>query len=312
MNNKKFCVYEHVFPNGKRYIGITSKKPKARWENGTGYSESHQNVMYKAIQKYGWENIEHNILFEDLTEEEAKSKEMVLIQYYHTFIHDPNCMGYNMTLGGEGTLGHKGSEKLSRINRERLLGKRGKDCCNSRPVICEGIEYESLTQFCEIMNLNGTTVLYWMNGRRTMPKEWYDKELHYKDTDFSIVRCRKKKKDKWKIIIDNKHFYSQRDFADYIKESYTVVCLWLNQKRPMPLDIINRGLKVFVNNKEIIFTKTRERVVGWEYNGKIFKNLRELSEYLNIKKGTLWNYLKHPELKSSQQYLPLKDIHKIL
>jgi hypothetical protein len=71
-NNKKFCVYEHLFPNGKRYIGITSKRPEARWEGGTGYDKDHQPVMYNAIQKYGWDNIEHNILFTDLTEEKAK------------------------------------------------------------------------------------------------------------------------------------------------------------------------------------------------------------------------------------------------
>ena len=309
-SNKKFCVYEHLFPNGKRYIGITSKKPTTRWENGSGYDKDHQPVMYNAIQKYGWDNIQHNILYDNLTEQEAKQKEKELIQYYHTFIRDPNCMGYNMTLGGEGTLGHKGGENLSRVNRERLLGKRGKDCVNSRPVICDGIEYESLSQFCEINNLTRCAVGEWINGHDTMPMEWYNKKLHYKDDDFSIIRPREDEK-QWDIIIDKKHFYSQRDFANYIGENYSNVCLWLNQKNPMPLDIINHGLQVFVNGEEIIFTNIRERVLGWQYKDKTFKNLRELSEYLNIKKGTLWSYLKHPNWKSSQKYLPLKDIHKI-
>lgn len=309
-SNKKFCVYEHLFPNGKRYIGITSKKPTARWENGSGYDKNHQSVMYNAIQKYGWDNIQHNILYDNLTEQEAKQKEKELIQYYHTFIRDPNCMGYNMTLGGEGTLGHKGEKNVSRINRERLLGKKGKNCVNSRPVICDGIEYESLTHFCEVNNLARGAVGEWINGHDTMPMEWYNKKLHYKDDDFSIIRPREDEK-QWDIIIDKKHFYSQRDFANYIGENYTNVCLWLNQKNPMPLDIINHGLQVFVNDEEIIFTNVRERVLGWEYKGKTFKNLRELSEYLNIKKGTLWYYIKNPHLKSSQKYLPLKDIHKI-
>ena len=82
-NNKKFCVYEHLFPNGKRYIGITSKKPKTRWENGNGYDKDHQPVIYNAIQKYGWDNIQHNIIYDNLTEQEAKQKEKELIQYYH-------------------------------------------------------------------------------------------------------------------------------------------------------------------------------------------------------------------------------------
>ena len=73
--NKKFCVYEHIFPNCKRYIGITSKKPMVRWENGKGYTKEHQSAMYYAIQKYGWDNIQHNILFTDLTKQEAQHKE---------------------------------------------------------------------------------------------------------------------------------------------------------------------------------------------------------------------------------------------
>lgn len=308
--NKKFCVYEHIFPNGKRYIGITSKKPMVRWENGKGYTKEHQSAMYYAIQKYGWDNIQHNILFTDLTKQEAQHKERELILQYHTYIHDTTSMGYNMTLGGEGMLGLKQSDKVKQANRERLLGKKGKDCVNSRPVICDGIEYESLCQFCEMNNLNRGAVGEWINGHDTMPMEWYNKQLHYKDDDFSIIRPREDEK-QWNIIIDKKHFYSQRDFANYIGETYATVCLWLNQKNPIPLDIINHGLQVFVNGEEIIFTNIRERVLGWQYKDKTFKNLRELSEYLNIKKGTLWNYLKHPNWKSSQKYLPLKDIHKI-
>ena len=219
-------------------------------------------------------------------------------------------MGYNMTLGGEGTLGHKGGENIARINRERLLGKKGKDCVNSRPVLCDNIEYESLTQFCEINNLAKGAVGEWINGHDTMPMEWYNKQLHYKDDDFSIIRPREDEK-KWDIIIDKKHFYSQRDFANYIGEAYTNVCLWLNKKNPMPLDIINHGLQVFVNGEKITFTNVRERIMGWEYKGKTFKNLRELSEYLNIKKSTLWYYIKNPHLNSAKKYLPLKDIHKI-
>ena len=100
---KTWCVYVHIFPNGKMYFGITSKKPEDRWENGTGYSRSHQPVMYNAIQKYGWENIEHKILYSGLNKLDAENKEKELIAQHKT-----NCcrygddFGYNMTDGGEG------------------------------------------------------------------------------------------------------------------------------------------------------------------------------------------------------------------
>ena len=30
---RKFCVYKHTTPSGKVYIGITSRKPKERWDS---------------------------------------------------------------------------------------------------------------------------------------------------------------------------------------------------------------------------------------------------------------------------------------
>jgi hypothetical protein len=96
--------------NDKKYIGITCQKPNARWHNGRGYLEQTKNGGYKqdafakAILKYGWDNFEHKILFEHLSSDEAKAKEMELIAQYHTWIQDPACHGYNMTPGGDGTI----------------------------------------------------------------------------------------------------------------------------------------------------------------------------------------------------------------
>ena len=50
---RTFTVYCHTNKiNGKKYIGITSKKPEYRWNNGKGYST--QIVFARAIEKYGW------------------------------------------------------------------------------------------------------------------------------------------------------------------------------------------------------------------------------------------------------------------
>lgn len=93
---KKFCVYKHTFPNQKIYIGVTCRKPEYRWDNGNGYSKS-QRKMYNAIKKYGWENIKHEILFENLTKEEAASKEIELINFYQS---TNDKYGYNIEKGG--------------------------------------------------------------------------------------------------------------------------------------------------------------------------------------------------------------------
>lgn len=124
MPDRKFIVYEHIFPNGKKYIGITCQSPQLRWDYGWGYKENVQPMMYRAIQKYGWNNIQHNILFQNLTEQDAKEKERELILLYHTCIKDPNCNGYNMTYGGEGAIKYlteedrQAAEKYSHVRWE--------------------------------------------------------------------------------------------------------------------------------------------------------------------------------------------------
>ena len=76
-----YCIYMHKNKiNGKVYIG-QSCNINVRWHPSSYQSSSY---FFNAIQKYGWENFEHIILFENLTVEEAKSKEIELIAYYHT------------------------------------------------------------------------------------------------------------------------------------------------------------------------------------------------------------------------------------
>lgn len=95
-NNKKYCVYEHISPSGKHYIGITSTSPKKRWANGKGYLTGSQKVFQRAILKYGWDNIIHNIILENVSESEAKYAERYLIKWYK--LHKKS---YNMTDGGD-------------------------------------------------------------------------------------------------------------------------------------------------------------------------------------------------------------------
>ena len=94
MNN--YCVYKHTTPSGKVYIGITSQNINKRWKNGLGYEGC--TAFYRAIQKYGWENITHEIVTAGLSKIEACEIEQRLIEEYKS--HDPKY-GYNLTHGGE-------------------------------------------------------------------------------------------------------------------------------------------------------------------------------------------------------------------
>lgn len=101
-----FYVYKHTCPSGKVYIGITKQTPNKRWLNGLGYE--HNDYFFKAIKKYGWKNIKHEILFDNLTEEEAKLKEIELISSYKS---NQREYGYNITNGGDGVHGFKHTEE---------------------------------------------------------------------------------------------------------------------------------------------------------------------------------------------------------
>ena len=93
-----YTVYQHKNKiNGKIYIGITSQKPEDRWGlQGCNYKSSPH--FYSAIQKYGWNNFEHNILFTGLTKEQACLKEQELIKEYDLMNRE---FGYNSTSGGD-------------------------------------------------------------------------------------------------------------------------------------------------------------------------------------------------------------------
>lgn len=118
--NKKFCIYKHESPSRKVYIGITSRKPKKRWVNGEGYSNN--DYFTKAIKKYGWENFKHEILYTNLSKEEACEKEQELIKYYDSTNRDK---GYNITAGGEyNSASVEGRKRISSANIGKTVSKK--------------------------------------------------------------------------------------------------------------------------------------------------------------------------------------------
>lgn len=90
---EEYCVYRHIFPNGKCYIGITDN-PKRRWHGGGGYVN--QPKMHNAIKKYGWENVKHVLLHDGLSLHQAQELEKKNIRYYDSIEH-----GYNLSNGGD-------------------------------------------------------------------------------------------------------------------------------------------------------------------------------------------------------------------
>jgi group I intron endonuclease len=120
-NEGSWTVYIHINKiNNKKYIGITSQTVYERWRtNGTGYKSQ---VFYNAIKKYGWENFEHTILYEQLSKKEAENKEIELIAKYKS---NNKKYGYNIDNGGNctGTLSEETKRKISEAQKGKVVSE---------------------------------------------------------------------------------------------------------------------------------------------------------------------------------------------
>ena len=119
---KEFIVYMHENKiNHKKYIGITCQKPTQRWRGGKGYKIG---IFKKAIDKYGWNNFNHIVLYKHLTKEQACLKEQELIKKYNTMNEN---YGYNLCEGGNLTIGYHHTEnsklKMSKSKKGMYKGK---------------------------------------------------------------------------------------------------------------------------------------------------------------------------------------------
>ena len=105
--------------NGKVYIGQTKRKLSHRWgPNGKEYlqvrnGEYVQPKFAAAIEKYGWDSFDHELLLETELDSEAKLMEAEFIKRYNS-ISD----GYNIESGG------KSNKKLSAETKAKLSASK--------------------------------------------------------------------------------------------------------------------------------------------------------------------------------------------
>lgn len=164
MDNYK--VYIHIFPNKKVYIGITKQKPENRWNNGRGYKSN--DYLVNAILKYGWDNIEHKILYNNLSKEEAEQKEIELIKRYKSNIKK---YGYNILDGGNVSDGitEEVRRKISETSKGRKAWNKGKKMSeNYRKKLSEAHKGKTVTEKTK-EKIKKNASRYWLG--KTMSKE---------------------------------------------------------------------------------------------------------------------------------------------
>lgn len=106
-SDNTYSVYYHKNRiNGKVYVG-KAKSIQKRWGHaGNGYIRNHDTVFANAIRKYGWDNFDHVVIADNLSQADAADMEKYYIELWKTNICKyGSAYGYNMTDGGDGSAG---------------------------------------------------------------------------------------------------------------------------------------------------------------------------------------------------------------
>lgn len=111
--------------NGKQYVGITKQPIKRRFQDHIrGAENGKKRILSNAIRKYGKENFKLELLEDNVEDSKASEKEQYYIEQYQS--HYKNG-GYNMTIGGNGTVGYEFTEedrrKISEAGKGRQFSK---------------------------------------------------------------------------------------------------------------------------------------------------------------------------------------------
>lgn len=169
--------------NGKSYIGYTDNFKKRVHEHQIA-SKHYNFLLYKAIAKYGWDNFSWQIIYESWDKDHCKNTmEKYFIEEYRTYVGYNDCLGYNMTLGGEGNTGPKTKEHAKKIS----LAKQGKKrSIEERNNIASGraktwllenkngdtVKIVNLHKFCIINNLSAGAMSKVAAGKVSHHKGW--------------------------------------------------------------------------------------------------------------------------------------------
>ena len=117
-------MYKALFPHNRAYIGYTlnieKRKQSHKRHSFNKNSREYHYAFHRAIRKYGWSNIEWQILENNIIENKLSNREIYYIATYNTYNN-----GYNETLGGDGWLGKTHSDESK---KKISISKKGKSC----------------------------------------------------------------------------------------------------------------------------------------------------------------------------------------
>ena len=284
--------------NDKKYIGITNN-PKKRWENHKCNNDP-TIAIAKAIQKYGKENFNFEVLYSGLTIEDASEKEIELIKKLNTRVP----FGYNVAEGGQYNIGnkiHMGTENgralLTEKEAQYIKDHRNQPMYVLYEQFSDKISYETFKKCYKhqtYKNLNPTVEEYPNNIQYSA--QFAGGKLEYDEV--IDIRTRYANGENWKSV-----------YQDY-KDRYTEASFWrtyngLTYKLVMPEVFTEENRKKHSNQKNIgiknprsILTEAqvldiRQRHKNGQSNSEIYKLYPQVSttSIRDIINNKTWKHL---------------------
>mgnify|MGYP002351077276 FL=1 len=222
-----YTVYVHINKiDNKIYIGQTKQvNLNIRWANGMGYNH---NINFKnAIEKYGWDNFEHEIIASGLTKEEAENFEKLLIEKLETTNSEK---GYNVQTGG--CYGF-------------TIGNNNNIC--SKKVVCDDKVYNSIKECAEYYGIEPSTMSSWLRGDRKMSDDFTKLNLQYENESFNKTHRTNNRK----IYCDGVIFNSIKDCANHHNIKVSTMKSWLSGKNRMPQKFKDMELRYYIGEDNI-------------------------------------------------------------
>lgn len=189
-----YKCYVHIFPNGKLYYGITSQTLKKRFGcNGAGYKQCPK--IQKAIEKYGWENIEHKLIMDGLTKEQAEELEISLIARHKT---TDDRYGYNIENGGNvtGTHSEETKRKISAGNKGKKKPPQSEEARAKISAATRGENnpfygrhHSEEVRKAQSEFMKGNTCFKGKHHSEEF-KKWKSKQMHEKYSNGGVHNCR--------------------------------------------------------------------------------------------------------------------------
>lgn len=137
-------IYKATFPNNKCYIGCTKDSLDKRKRNHKHFAlkRNSQTPFARSIRKYGWENIIWEVIYETKYHDDLLEKEKYFIE-----LLKPQ---YNLTKGGEGTLGLEPWNKGKQFSEKSKLKMRQSHASEGKSIVIINENTKKISYFSSI------------------------------------------------------------------------------------------------------------------------------------------------------------------